>query len=371
MAYCIAAFVLVIFASGCATTTTGITYYTDPPGAVISYKDGTRKFGASPIRLPYQWDTKYVENGCLKTKGITATWVDGTTASSPDVLRICGRPGEYEYKLSKPTSTHDSLSGKKEQKIIAVGEQLTSFPDSCLLYFDSVAVSPGQLTLYFYAYNDYDYIKGKFSVNAAYPDNNSEVHILGVDRSQIYAVTRKLNFIVVANTSVSSITLKTSCDGTANTTKIPLYASNIQDAIASFGNASNDKYGPNEIRLIKSGGVYEIPVVLNGVLTIQFIVDSGASDVSITHDVALTLLRTGTIAESDWLPGAVYQFADGSKAKSKRFRLKSVKIGDNVIKGVSCSISRSVDAPMLLGQSVLERLGEYTVDYKKGALIFE
>jgi len=126
----------------------------------------------------------------------------------------------------------------------------------------------------------------------------------------------------------------------------------------------------NEVKLIKIGAVYEVPVVLNNVLTINFILDSGASDVSISPDVALTLIRTKTIEHNDWLPGAYYKFADGTEAKSKRFKLKSVKIGNKELKNVTCSISNSFDAPMLLGQSALQKLGTYSIDYGKMVIIF-
>jgi aspartyl protease family protein len=126
-----------------------------------------------------------------------------------------------------------------------------------------------------------------------------------------------------------------------------------------------------EVKLKKSGGVYEVPVELNGVLKIDFIFDSGASDVSISPDIASTLIKTGTIEESDWLPGAYYRFADGTTAKSMRFILKSIKIGDKVVYNVTCSISNSLDAPMLLGQSVLKKFGKYTFDYKTEKLIIE
>ena len=125
------------------------------------------------------------------------------------------------------------------------------------------------------------------------------------------------------------------------------------------------------IKLQKAGSIYSVPVELNGVLKIDFIFDSGASDVSISPDVALTLLRTGTIKKEDWLEGAYYKFADGSTAKSKRFKLKSLKIGNKIISNVICSISNSLEAPMLLGQSVLSKFGKYTFDYKNGVLVVE
>jgi predicted aspartyl protease len=122
----------------------------------------------------------------------------------------------------------------------------------------------------------------------------------------------------------------------------------------------------SEVPLIESDGVYEVPVLVNGVLKINFIIDSGASDVAISPDVALTLVRTGTITDVDWLPGANYRFADGSIAKSERFKLRTLRIGNRTLKSVSCSIGNSIHGPMLLGQSALKKLGGYRVDYGKG-----
>jgi len=126
----------------------------------------------------------------------------------------------------------------------------------------------------------------------------------------------------------------------------------------------------NEVKLIKKGGVYEVPVILNDALSIYFILDSGASDVSISPDVALTLIRTKTIKSTDWLPGAYYKFADGTTAKSERFKLKSVKIGNIELNNVTCSISNSIEAPMLLGQSALQKLKKYSIDYDNNVMIF-
>ena len=49
----------------------------------------------------------------------------------------------------------------------------------------------------------------------------------------------------------------------------------------------------NEVRLEKQGGTYTVPVVINNAIRLNFILDSGASDVLIPGDVFLTLVRTG------------------------------------------------------------------------------
>ena len=53
------------------------------------------------------------------------------------------------------------------------------------------------------------------------------------------------------------------------------------------------------------------------------------------------------------------------------FKLHSVKIGNKIIYDVECSISNSLDAPMLLGQSVLKKFGKYTIDYTSNKLIIQ
>ena len=93
--------------SGCSTIA-GVTYYTSPDGAMLAYKDGSQQHGITPIRLEYQWDPKFITNGCLNTKGVVATWGSGARAESPIIVTVCEGPGEYTFKLDRP-STADGL----------------------------------------------------------------------------------------------------------------------------------------------------------------------------------------------------------------------------------------------------------------------
>jgi clan AA aspartic protease (TIGR02281 family) len=123
-----------------------------------------------------------------------------------------------------------------------------------------------------------------------------------------------------------------------------------------------------EIPLEKLGGVYELPVRINGVLTLRFILDTGASEVNIPADVALTLLRTGTITQSDFLPGKFYELADGSILKSSRFTIRELDIGGIKISHVPASVGRA-NGSLLLGQSFLGRLESWSLDNKRHVLI--
>ncbi len=133
-------------------------------------------------------------------------------------------------------------------------------------------------------------------------------------------------------------------------------------------NSINTGSNSNTIKLEKSSGVYTIPVVLNSVLKLNFIYDSGASDVSISSDVALTLIKTGTLSQTDFIGTQKYQFADGSYATSKVFYIRELKIGNQSIQNVKASISNSIDAPMLLGQSVMQKFGRLIIDNNLGTL---
>src|SRR5260221_11735746 len=106
--------------------------------------------------------------------------------------------------------------------------------------------------------------------------------------------------------------------------------------------------------MVERGGVYRVPVVINDALKLNFIVDSGASDVSIPADVVRTLIRTGTIKKSDFIGTEMYSLADGSSVSSRTFMIRSLKVGDQIITDVRASIA-DVDAPLLLGQWFLRR----------------
>jgi uncharacterized membrane protein YgcG len=93
------------------------------------------------------------------------------------------------------------------------------------------------------------------------------------------------------------------------------------------------------IPMVRDGGTFKVPVTVNGQLTLTFVVDSGASDVSIPADVVGTLVRTETITDADFLGKQTYQMADGSSVPSERFTIRSLKVGDKTLQNVVGSIA--------------------------------
>jgi serine/threonine protein kinase len=130
---------------------------------------------------------------------------------------------------------------------------------------------------------------------------------------------------------------------------------------------------PRIINLIKTdAGLYEIPVTINNVLKLNFLLDSGASFVSIPVDVASTLLKTNTITKEDWIGSISVSLADGSVQNVQKIKLREINFGnDIVLTDVECLVSHSADAPLLLGQNVLKRFGSIRIDYSNDLFIFD
>jgi len=115
-------------------------------------------------------------------------------------------------------------------------------------------------------------------------------------------------------------------------------------------------------------GAFVVPVVLNDILTVKFIVDSGSADVSIPEEVASSLMKSGTMTGADLLGNKTYMLADGSLAPSKIYRLASLRIGGMVMQNITVRISPAKSS-LLLGQSFLSRLKSWSMDNSRQVMI--
>jgi len=103
------------------------------------------------------------------------------------------------------------------------------------------------------------------------------------------------------------------------------------------------------------------------VIPLEFTVDSGASVVVIPADVVLTLVRTGTLQESDFTGKESFKLADGSTVSADNFVIRSLKVGNYVLENVKASTSPN--ASLLLGQSFLSRLPSWSIDNNRQVLL--
>jgi hypothetical protein len=125
---------------------------------------------------------------------------------------------------------------------------------------------------------------------------------------------------------------------------------------------------PESIPLIHAHGTLQVPVVINGKTSLNFIIDSGATDVSIPATVFSGLTRDGTVSRQDFLDKRLYKLADGSGEISQRFRIRSLRVGKLEVRDVIASIGDSGGLP-LLGQSFLSRLKSWSIDNERQALL--
>jgi clan AA aspartic protease (TIGR02281 family) len=124
----------------------------------------------------------------------------------------------------------------------------------------------------------------------------------------------------------------------------------------------------DEVQLELHNGVFAVPVVINRAVSIPFVLDTGAADVQLPADVVLTLVRSGTLTESDFIGRGSYVLADGSTLRSARFNIRELRVGDHVVRNVTASLGSASSDP-LLGQSFLSRVGTWTLDNSRHVLI--
>jgi predicted aspartyl protease len=163
------------------------------------------------------------------------------------------------------------------------------------------------------------------------------------------------------------VTATVDCNAHTVALRVPPSKVSTQPSMGTPAPAAN---GRSDIALHTAGGTFTVPVSINGAITLDFTIDSGAADVSIPADVVMTLMRTGTIDRSDFLGNRTYVMADGSTAPSPTFRIRSLRVGDHEVRNVTGSIA-PVKGGLLLGQSFLRQFGSWSIDNRRGVLMLD
>src|SRR5271166_2824509 len=117
---------------------------------------------------------------------------------------------------------------------------------------------------------------------------------------------------------------------------------------------------PSAIPLHRRGDGFLISALINDALTLDFIIDSGASDVSVPADVVQILMGNGSLRKEDFLGSRIYKLADGSMVPSERFTIRTIKVGDTEIGSVTANVGKA-SGPLLLGQSFLTRFKSWSI----------
>ncbi len=122
------------------------------------------------------------------------------------------------------------------------------------------------------------------------------------------------------------------------------------------------------IKMQKDSGVFVVPCEIND-LRLNFIFDTGAAVISLSSSVAEFMISQGYLDEDDIYGTSEVMQADGSFIQVYLTTLRKINIGGFVLNNVDAVITPHQEAPLLLGQSAIEKLGKISIE--NGYLIID
>ncbi len=127
---------------------------------------------------------------------------------------------------------------------------------------------------------------------------------------------------------------------------------------------ANTAWSDTVIQMEEYGGVYRIPCTVNGA-KMKFIFDTGASNVSLSMSMAEYLFDNDYIKEDDLIGIGKAQTADGTIIDHLKINLREIGIGGLKLTNVEAIVLASQNAPLLLGQSAIQKLGQVQLNGEK------
>jgi hypothetical protein len=128
--------------------------------------------------------------------------------------------------------------------------------------------------------------------------------------------------------------------------------------------------GPKSVRLIQSGDQNLVPITLNGIVTLNAVVDSGADPIVIPADAFTKLENNHTLSAEDYLGKTTVMLASGEQSEAKVVRIRSLKVGEIKVSDVVAVVGPK-QAPTLLGQTFLRKFRSWSIDNHRHTLNLE
>ena len=122
-----------------------------------------------------------------------------------------------------------------------------------------------------------------------------------------------------------------------------------------------------EIPFTKDEDMCNVKCSING-LPLHFIFDTGASDISMSSVEATFMFKNGYLQQQDVQGKQNFITADGNISEGTVINLRNVEFGGMKLTNIKASIVKNQRAPLLLGQSILKRLGKIEIDNEKRLL---
>lgn len=115
------------------------------------------------------------------------------------------------------------------------------------------------------------------------------------------------------------------------------------------------------ILMEKEGGVFKIPCTVNGA-KMKFVFDTGAAKVNLSLSMAEYLYENGYLTKDDIIGKSTSTTASGEIVDNLDIIIRDIEISGLHLKNVHAWVSKSLNAPLLLGQSAIQKLGPVTID---------
>ena len=120
-----------------------------------------------------------------------------------------------------------------------------------------------------------------------------------------------------------------------------------------------------------TNGVKTVKVTINDAIGVDMIIDTGCSGVLISLAEAKYLAEKGTLTREDILGTGKSVIADGSIVTNSIVRLDKLTIGDGLTAhNVMATVSENIEAPLLLGNEVFDRVKSISIDNENKQILF-
>ena len=296
--------------------------------------------------------------------------------TSLDRERNCGRFLTVERVAAAIGSQAQALTelGRHNESINAANRCIKLFPHfSCFIQKGRSLLELGQ-----FDESELALRRGKISVQSLLRSLESErLSSSDIDKREVFDAQRRALFAsdVLANSLLDlldSLRRKKELDVKLKGFKHKSTTSELErgavTGASKMSPAPQFKVASVSIPLRQRGGVFEVMATINSEVKVFFVVDSGASYVTIPESVASLLADNGSLTKADARGKLKYRFANGEASSGTVVCLRTLDLNGHILKDVDAVVLPGDNVPVLLGQSALGRLGGWSINKKANTL---
>ncbi len=118
-----------------------------------------------------------------------------------------------------------------------------------------------------------------------------------------------------------------------------------------------------------TGAAPLIPCIVNG-HRMSFMIKKNSSSIEFSYDEAMKFLKDGKIYKSDFVLKDRAINKDGTIVENAVMILESLAVGDAIVNNIEVTITKGLQAQVIIGDSKLSEFGTYTIDKENKQIIF-